>query len=152
MIYLIQGFFFSESLYPGIGYDESGAKVFLQEVTLRSMFSGVIGPQEQNNPADLIGRMTDHYGNSILTCIQIENDSLFFTKLYEHRKDSIQYQFKKCADGTWEGIYRGKASGSGRARCILTPVSESFLLPIPTQTRPIRKGGPRGDPLERYKK
>src|SRR3989344_897816 len=150
MIYLIQGFFFSESLYPGVGYDESGARVFLQGVTLRSMFSGMIGTPEQNDSVTLVGRMTDHYGESILTCVQLETDSFCFTKLYEHRKDSIQYQLKKCTGGVWEGIYRGKATGSGRARCIITPVHESFLLP--TQTRPIKKGGPRGDQPERYRR
>ena len=149
MIYLIQGFMFFGRTRFGIGYDASGARVSMYESLTRSMFSGVIGP-EQDDPTILVGRVIDDYGTSVLRGILIAEDVFNFVKLYDHRTDHIDYTFKKIADGTWQGNFTGKATGTGQARCILTPVSEVFFLP--KQTRPVRRDGPRGDSFKRYRR
>ena len=129
MIYLIQGLFLFEKQKLGIGYDKGNARVLFHEVMQHSMFAGVIRPDQEDSEA-LVGTLTDHYGNSLLMAIQIKGNTLLFTKIYGHRADHIHYQFKKDADGTWSGTFHGKTVGTGQARCILTPVPESFLLPV----------------------
>lgn len=159
MVYLIQGFFFFERLAFGIGYDHTGARAIADHEMLRTMFAGMFGSMNEHSPV-FIGRMTDHYGESELTSVDLKADSLRFTKRYNHRKDSILYRFDKVADGTWAGLFTGKATGTGQAHCILTAVPEGFLIPA-TQIdisaaqnprRPVRKGGPHDDSVERYRK
>ena len=154
---LIQGFFFLERFVPDIGYDSTGARALIRNEMLRTMFSGIFGPEHEGSET-LAGRMTDRYGESTLRGILHEGDTFNFVKLYDRRTDHIDYRFKKDADGIWRGTFSGQATGAGQANCVLTTVPENFLLPkieISTDVRnrrPVRKGGPRGDPLERYRK
>lgn len=135
---LIQGFFFFKGHQPEIGYDGDGAKVLVHEVMQYSMFAGVIG-SEQKRSKMLFGRMNDHFGDSVLANIKTRDGTFCFTKLYDHRTDAVHYQFKKNPDGTWSGTFRGKATGSGQACCILTIVPESFLLPPVKVVKPAKK-------------
>lgn len=127
-MYLIQGFFFQQGLVPDIGYDKGVPRALVRNLMLRSMFSGVIIPEE-DKPNILVGTMTDHYGESVLRGILIDAAVFHFVKFYLHRTDHIDYRFKKNADGTWHGTFKGKAVGMGQACCVLTPVPENFMLP-----------------------
>ena len=49
MIHLVHGFFFFERFVPDIGYDSSGARVFVHNVMMQSMFSGIFGPEEEGS-------------------------------------------------------------------------------------------------------
>lgn len=138
MVNLIQGFFFLERPELGIGYDSSGARALVRMEMLRTMFSGVFGPEHEGSEI-LAGRMTDHYGESTLRGILYEGDVFNFVKLYDRRPDHIDYCFKKCADGTWCGTFAGKATGKGQANCVLTTVPENFLLPEVRQQKKRRR-------------
>jgi hypothetical protein len=139
---LIQGFFFLERLVPDIGYDSTGARALIRNEMLRTMFSGIFGPEHEGSETSA-GRMTDHYGESTLRGILYEGGVLNFVKLYDRRTDHINYQFKKCADGTWRGNFAGKATGTGQAHCVLTTVPENFLLPEVARPEKRRRSGSR---------
>lgn len=139
---LIQGFFFFQGREFGIGYDSSGAIAVTREMTMRSMFAGVIATEHEGSDK-LVGRMNDHYGDSELMGVRIGDSKLSFTKKYDHRSDRIYYQFEKGADGTWAGTFVGNATGSGQARCVLTIVSEDFFLPPAVKTAKPKKKKPK---------
>ncbi len=129
MIHLIQGVLFQKVSKNRLAFSRVTQEPFLMLrcVIVHSMYMGMFGP-DPNPPGKsvLAGRMNDHYGNSILTDIKITDSELSFTKKYDHREDLIYYKFRKQEDGTWKGAYKGKATGHGKSRCILTSVSPSF--------------------------
>ncbi len=131
MILFIQGLFFEDKLAFGIGCDherpEIGACVYTQSVKAYGFFAGVIS-RESND--EWIGSMMDIYGVSSLTNIRIADDlkSLSFDKQYEHRNDTIHYEFKDLG-GTMVGEFSGRGTGSGAARCILIKVEPDFFKP-----------------------
>lgn len=159
MIILIQGFFFQERPGYGISYNEGDARVFVRNIALRTMFSGMFGLDEAGSTL-MVGGMTDYFGESELTGIEFDADNLRFTKKYLNRSDLIQYQFKKYIDGTWHGTYRGIATDTGQACCIITTVPDGFLLPKADMNhtleesprRPVKKGGSRKSSLETYRR
>lgn len=128
---LITGFFFQNSLTFGVRMKADGAGVFVRDMTLRTMFSGVIGPE----CGLLVGRMTDHYGESELFDVVLGPKALWFTKRYVQRDDLVLYKFKKGADGIWRGTYDGRATGRGEAHCVLMEVPEDFFLPKKKKSR-----------------
>ncbi len=142
MINLIQGFFFLERPMLDVGYDSTGARALIHNEMLRTMFSGMFGPEHEGSEI-LVGRMTDHYGESTLRGILYEDDVLNFVKLYDGRYDHIDYQFKKDAGGIWRGTFTGKATGTGQANCVLTPILEDFLLPKVEQLKKRCRSGSR---------
>lgn len=129
MIYLMQGVWFQELSGLDIGFDHSGAIAVLRTQLCSSMFMGGFGPNSDDDPDELLGSTTDRAGEAELTHIRLSDTSLSFLKRYVHRSDVIMYDYKKQPDGTWEGTYVGaKQVGMGRSRCILTPVSDDFLV------------------------
>lgn len=123
---LITGFFFQNSLTLGVGMTTDGAGVFVRDMTLRTMFSGVIA---HFGGGMLVGKMTDHYGESELFDVVLGPKALWFTKRYVHRDDLVLYKFKKGVDDVWRGTYNGRSTGKGEAHCVLTVVPEDFLMP-----------------------
>jgi hypothetical protein len=128
IVHLIQGFFFAEGQRLAFAYGRDGAQVVVKHVVEHAMFAGVFGP-DPTNPGVQVGRMSDHYGESVLRAILFEGDSFNFVKYYEHREDHIDYRFTRGKDGIWTGTFEGKVTGKGKARCILTHVPETFLFP-----------------------
>jgi hypothetical protein len=90
------------------------------------MFSGILFPNS-DAPHGLSGKLTDHFGDSNLSEVELASDSLKFSKCYERRSDMIRYAFSKC--GTiWIGTYDGPVTGGGLTRCIITKTTEEELL------------------------
>ena len=126
MIYLIQGFFFQKS--TALNIDPYEEKVTISEVTIRSMFSGIIGPDEKAPENETwVGTMMDRYGIARLNSVVFGMEHFAFVKVYEGRKDSIMYRFKKDRNGFYQGTFEGEEVESGEARCVLTTVPDDFL-------------------------
>lgn len=70
--------------------------------------------------------MLDKYGKSILRDIRIDNSEFEFTKKYLHRKDIINYKYKK-KNGFWNGHYSGPIVGEGKTICKLVMLEKSWL-------------------------
>jgi hypothetical protein len=129
LIYLIQGVWFQQISKMGIAQGgRFGTVAVLRTVLCSSMYGGGFGPS-LDDPEKLDGYMIDRAGEAELTDIQMDDDTLIFTKRYLHRDDLIGYSFKKQPDGTWEGGYLGcKEVGEGTSRCIITEVPDDFLV------------------------
>ena len=96
------------------------------------MYHGII--YQEDPPASLlrqlVGTMGDHYGSSRLTNVVYNPDhSLVFTKQYDHRRDTINYEFKRNENGLWLGTYTGTAVGNGISACVLTEVNPLMFDP-----------------------
>ena len=124
-MFLIQGFFLQEQSVLGTGYDLEGARAVIETALMRGMFAGAFGMSE----GVLEGRMFDCSGDSTLTQISLGHDAFTLVKRYDHHQAEISYTFYKMADGTWKGSYKGEATGTGTAQCVLTKVPDDFLLP-----------------------
>ena len=122
-IYLIQGIIFqARSLLSTRNKPSIGTAVFIQEAMHHGIFSGAVGGGE--HAESLSGEMTDEWGNSKITDFIINGDKLTFIKTYEGRP-GINYEFTKKSN-IWYGSYNGPDCGTGKSKCILTPVQESF--------------------------
>ena len=66
------------------------------------------------------GQLVDSFGSSAITG-ELKDDRLSFLKIYDHRRDTIQYTFNK-ENGIWIGSYDGPAVGTGKAKC------QTFLI------------------------
>ena len=125
MPYLIHGMFFQK----GAWFKENSGPLIVCEGLLRFMFSGVI----HVNPHDyvgvlLTGNVNDHYGDAVLSGIELTDNSLRFIKMYEKRDDPINFNFKRRG-GWWVGEWEGSIVGRGLAHCVLTEVTEDFFNP-----------------------
>jgi hypothetical protein len=125
--YLIQGLFFQaqDRIKLGIG---DGTDSGVAESLFRIMFAGFISPQIVEGKPVLVGEMNDQNGESTLTDIIIEPESLQFIKQYNGSPLKIKYIFQ-LKNGIWVGEYFEPSIGSGQARCILTEVPEEFFSP-----------------------
>jgi hypothetical protein len=127
IMFLIQGLFFTKDYIMRIGLDaEIGERVLLQPAMFRTMFSGII-----KLPKDSIGgegALMDVFGNSILTEVNLSDESFSFVKKYDRRNDIIQYKFQREGE-FWVGNYSGPAVGKGAVRCILLPINKTFFGP-----------------------
>jgi hypothetical protein len=132
-MYAIQGVFFqnqewlSTAFLPG-----EGLSPVIKTGLIYTIYSGVISINPEN-PAQLVGGIIDHYGESILTDIIIVEGSsaaeISFTKKYVKRPDLIRYTFKIRDGVTWVGRFDGPKVGSGVSRCLLTLIPEDFFSP-----------------------
>jgi hypothetical protein len=129
-IFLIQGFFFQNYQWLGLGMGSQGEGVIstLNEGLCRFMFSGVLYPDRYNALDELIGHMKDHYGQSAISKAILLPEDLEFIKKYDGHSDEIKYKFRKH-NGLWIGGYSGSDVGKGGAKCILTEVPEDLLQP-----------------------
>ncbi len=94
------------------------------------MYAGFIQQDPEGLPGELIGRMQDHFGQSVLAGIVISDQRMDFVKQYEktHRiRAPIAYVFRMRDGNTWVGEYSGDKVGSGITRCVLTEVDETFF-------------------------
>jgi hypothetical protein len=126
LIHLIQGVWFQKREGLGLAFDGTGAVPVWQAAMCRFMFAGGFGPAD-GNPRVLAGNMTDPAGESELADIRLTGTTLSFVKKYIHRRDLIQYTFRKGKNGTWDGEYSGSACGTGKSRCVLTQIPDEFL-------------------------
>lgn len=122
-IYLIQGIIFQAGPIfltgnkPGVG-----TAVFVQEAMHHGIFNGVVGGDKHTE--FFSGEMTDKWGDSKITNFKIDGNRLTFVKTYKNRP-GINYEFTQKGD-IWYGSYSGPDCGTGKSKCILTPVNESF--------------------------
>ena len=106
---MIQGVFFHEYLGSPLAY---------------YYFAGAIH-QMQNGYE---GHLTDIFGYSLLTEIQVTKYEVSFIKMYEGRIDPIKYTLnKKPGTELWTGTYEGEKAGSDQVNCIITEVHIDFL-------------------------
>lgn len=129
MIFLIQGCFFQNQTWLGIGMSTEGCVATLERGLIWDMYAGIIRPNP-NFPPQLIGGMVDHYGESTLSDVEVSNIQVGFVKKYDRRQDTIRYLFKVKDGNTWVGEYSGEAVGRGLSRCIITQVDDSFNDPF----------------------
>lgn len=125
-MFLIQGCFFQNQEWLGLRTEPiEGTVCVIEKGLIWDMFAGIIR-HNPNFPPQLIGGMLDHYGESILSDIEINDIQVRFTKRYERRSDEILYSFKVKEGNTWAGKYSGEAVGKGLSRCVITEVDDSF--------------------------
>jgi hypothetical protein len=113
-LYLIQGFFFQKEL----------CSIY----SSRFMYSGTIYTEE-HSVCPVMGKMVDHFGESLLYDVIISPKKISFVKLYMHRSDFIHYNLTK-KEGIWIGSYSGLLPAIGVTKCIVTEVLEDFFLPV----------------------
>jgi len=102
-----------------------GAVAVINRALCQFQFSGIIELATEDNLGQ--GILNDVFGTADLTSVSISDTHLFFKKRYAQRDDAIDYQFSIQPDGTWAGEYRGERVGSGKTRCVLTPVTKEFF-------------------------
>ena len=74
------------------------------------------------------GQLTDIFGYSLLTEIQVAKYEVSFVKTYAKRTDPIKYTLnKKPGTELWIGTYEGEKAGSDQVNCIITEVPIDFL-------------------------
>ena len=130
MIFLIQGVFFQNQEWLGTRMvPVEGMVAVIEKGLIWDMYAGVIRPNP-NFPGQLIGGMKDHYGESILSDIEVSDIQVKFTKKYNRRDDKIEYLFKVKDGNTWAGEYHGDVVGQGLSRCIVTEMDDSFGDPF----------------------
>jgi len=125
-LWLIQGVFFQNQSWLGIAMKPiEGAVAVINRALCQFQFSGIIELATEDNLGQ--GILNDVFGTADLTSVSISDTHLFFKKRYAQRDDAIDYQFSIQPDGTWAGEYRGERVGSGKTRCVLTPVTKEFF-------------------------
>jgi hypothetical protein len=130
MPYLIQGLFFQNRQWLGLGYKPAdGVVAVIRNGLCQFMYAGAIWQDPAHVMGGLTGHMLDTFGNSILSDIYIDDGVIRFKKKYDSRPDTIQYVFEKKDGNSWVGEYTGSAVGKGISRCVLTEVSDEFFLP-----------------------
>lgn len=131
-VYLIQGFFFQNQQWLGIGVGSEGEwpAAVIRSGLCQFMYSGVIFPEQ----GELAGHMSDHFGESMLFKVQISPNEVGFSKKYERRQDIVDYKFS-LQNGLWVGGYSGPTVGKGGAKCVITEVSEHLFTPIESPER-----------------
>jgi len=98
-------------------------------------FSGMIYPKEEGDGQSLTGKLTDDFGCSTLSEIDIREEEITFTKKYKYRCDLIHYQMKPnhSFQNLWVGTYKGIAVGRDHFNCLIVEVPMKFLLPMLAQ-------------------
>jgi len=128
MLYAIQGFFFpNHDMGIGVSYATREAHVMVFTAMVRNIFAGAIGP-DPDDETELVGFMTDLYGQSELVNVKISEEQMSFTKLYFKHQSLVNYSFNKQASGLWVGEWTGPKVGAGLAQCLLTKVSRDFFI------------------------
>lgn len=129
-MYAINGVFFQQHQSIGVGYRSGdGAVAVVHEGIYYFTFSGLIGPDPNSVIAELIGRSQDAAGYASLSEIEVHEEEILFTKLYDRRGDAIFYRLRKQEDGTWAGTYAGEEAGTGVVRMVLAKLPDDFLDP-----------------------
>ncbi len=124
---LIQGMFFQERQFTRISHEGGDARLMISSGVARCMYSGIIFPTPDPENPDVIGCMTDHFGDSEIFDFVMRNNEIRFTKKYTNRPDTIGYSFK-LVGSIWVGGYEGDAVGKGFSNCIVTEVTDEFFL------------------------
>lgn len=135
--YLIQGFFFQDHMFFGVGYRSPDGAVATVNVAKNAqfMFAGSIWT-EPSLDSKLVGHMVDEFGHAEIGDIKISDQALKFSKRYEttrglRKRPPIFYVFDRKDGESWIGTYEGKDAGKGIARCMLTSVPDDFFEPLP---------------------
>lgn len=124
-VLLVQGFFFQDLGGIRIAYYPSvGSVAIFQSELIQTMFAGVLSIDERSD--FWAGSMMDHYGLSDISDGVLVDDSFSFDKKYRDRNDVISYKFRREGD-LWVGGYFGTLTGSGDARCVVTPSHEGLF-------------------------
>jgi len=128
-MFLIQGVFFQNQEWLGTRMMPiDGMVAVIERGLVFDMYAGVIR-QNPDFPPQLLGGMFDHYGESVLSDIEVNGIQVRFKKQYIHRRDEISYVFKVKDGDTWVGEYSGEEVGNGLSRCLITEVDDSFNDP-----------------------
>lgn len=134
--YLIQGVFFQRTDGLRLSCEPVvGMTLWHQRYMGNFFFSGLIQRDPHHVLGGYKGHLSDRYGESTLTDIDLAYDMLRFNKTYTGRNYAIEYQFTLQKDGTWLGMYISKETGAGCSRCVLAPITEEFFTvpPIPQE-------------------
>lgn len=110
-MWLIHGLFFQKGPRKCVGVED------------REMYSGII--RRHKTTGDLSGGLTDRWGRSKLSNIQLSEDRLSFTKRYDFRP-ALEYAFV-LHEGIWLGSYTGLDAGRGESWCILHEVKDEMF-------------------------
>jgi hypothetical protein len=130
MALLIQGFFFQNQHWLSIVHRsevEGGVGVAINEGLCKYMYSGVIFPNPHNKH-ELIGEMSDYFGESKLFDVKITQEKAQFAKKYDDYNEVIYYKFKREIE-LWVGEYYGSATGGGGAKCIIIEAPDNLFFP-----------------------
>lgn len=128
-MFLIQGVFFQIQEQIGLRMVAiEGMVPVIERGLIFDMYAGVIF-SNPDFPPQFLGGMFDHYGESVLSDIEVNDMQIRFKKQYTHRRDEISYTFKVKDGNTWAGEYSGEAVGNGLSRCVITEVDDSFNDP-----------------------
>lgn len=130
-MWLLQGVFFQNNSWLDTAYTGDGLNVVIKNGLIRTMFFGCIFRDWRNVANNtFVGEMSDQYGTSVLSDVFVSlGHEVRFTKKYQQRPDLIHYTFIVKEGGVFVGEYSGPRVGNGIARCILTPIQESFFDP-----------------------
>jgi len=127
MVYLIQGFFFQNRQWLGLGMSAKGEGVvaLFHRGMCRDMFAGIVW---EDAAGELVGEMTDRCGKSEISKIALTPDWFRFEKNYDDRiGQPILYTLERWG-GVYVGEYSGASTGRGGATCLITEVIETSPL------------------------
>jgi hypothetical protein len=127
-LYLIQGVFFQERQSLEVAHlPVEGAVAVVRDCLHHFMFAGILEVDPEKVLSGYRGAMQDYFGESQVSNGRLTEDTLYFTKKYQHRSDTIEYKLTKEDSRTWVGEYNGLVTGTGRVRCLLTPITSDFF-------------------------
>ncbi len=130
MIYLIQGVLFPVREIEALAAQGIEPRMGVRHALAQFAFHGAI---HQEGPRQLTGTFLDHQGEAALRDIEIPRylrpeHKLRFSRRYDGRMTDAQFVFSRDGD-VWTGEYYEKKLLLGRARCILTELSDEFFDP-----------------------
>lgn len=134
--YLVQGAFFQGADGFRLSCESAVGVTLLYERYMGIFqFSGLIHRDVDCGLGSYRGYLTDRYGKSVLTDIELSAGTFCFSKTYKGRDYAIKYTFVfQERAGTWVGTYNSERTGAGFSRCVLMPITnEFFQVPEPEE-------------------
>ncbi|HUO56247.1 MAG TPA: hypothetical protein VMU27_02325 [Candidatus Paceibacterota bacterium] len=123
--YFIQGFFYHPFDSLDVSSHPEGAPVLIGAGPF--MFAGVI----KTKGGILVGGLRDEFGRSILSDVTVTETEVRFCKTYMDvrvRMYTSRYVFDKREENTWLGEFISDGDYAGRARCVITSVSDALII------------------------
>lgn len=126
--YLIQGINFQNGYRCGsLGFRSNPNNLpRIDFQMINAMYNGIVESCDSISE-EFYGEIKDIWGNAKITNFEINENELKFIKTYEKRPPII-HLFTKKENGVWFGTFAGDDCGTGKTKCIITEIDDSFFM------------------------
>jgi len=126
--YLIQGINFQNGYRCGsLGFKSNPNNLpRIDFQMINAMYNGIVESCDSTSKL-FNGEMRDIWGNATISNFEISENELKFTKTYEKRPPIINL-FTEKENGVWFGMFEGNDCGTGKTKCIVTEIDNTFFM------------------------